>query len=901
MMKKIYTALSLMLVISLSVKATDYIVSGAGTSADNGTYVETGTKNGKALYLNGGKGIYWDGLKWCIGAYPAGMGTDYYNSSSASIPPATGWTSFFGSPPIPTVAIQKRSISYSTGILTESVANDGSLVGKVAISYNKFNGDIFTGTYGENYVTSGKVILTNVPAGLTPVMIRNNDSTLTLSFTGNASSHTNLNDTYAHIFLKNTSVSGNDTSVVLGHADSLQINFRQEYTVATSGADFTVIANAIAASSADDIIKISGETFTESNLNVSHPLIFIGQGANKTIIQAAATPFTASGEVPIFKINHSETDTTEFSGLTIQNGNNYKTSGNGYGGGVFSWAGSLSFSDCRIVNNQTHSPGSGDTHGGGVFASNLQMFNCEVSGNKVLNDNMNGNVYGGGLSVMGNVLIVNCTFSGNSSAVNAGGVLANGRTTIINSTITANTAGAASGLYTSAQGSATNCIIYGNIGSQDLHVTSAITATNCIIGSNDGAGTITSVNVSTADPKLSALANNGGTTQTHALQAASPAIDAGATGSDIPTKDPRGYCVNGIRDIGAFEFNGFAVCQITVNNPQKICQNGSYSINNHTYTTVGNHNDTLRASSGIDSIIVTILTVNLNDTTKINAAVCKGTSHPFYGSNLITTGKYYHTLTSSVKGCDSIIALNLRVNPVDTTNISTAICEGTSHNFYGAGLTAKGKYYHSLTSSVTGCDSVIALNLSVNLIDTTSFSVGLCHGDSTTFYAVSLTTAGKYYHTLTSSVTGCDSVIALKLTFNSIDTTTTSVALTNGGSYTFFGTTLTSSGVYYHTLSTVVGCDSVIAVKLDVLTVFNTVTPNGDGFNDTWEISNAVALKDHEIIVFNIFGHEVFHQTGYDTPWDGKKDGETLPNGEYYYLIKGDKYNLKGALILMSK
>lgn len=79
------------------------------------------------------------------------------------------------------------------------------------------------------------------------------------------------------------------------------------------------------------------------------------------------------------------------------------------------------------------------------------------------------------------------------------------------------------------------------------------------------------------------------------------------------------------------------------------------------------------------------------------------------------------------------------------------------------------------------------------------------------------------------------------------------------------------------------------------------MTPNGDGLNDTWYIDNPALLKGHEIVVFNIFGQEVFHQTGYDTPWDGKKDGEYLPAGEYYFLISGDKINKKGAIVLMNK
>jgi hypothetical protein len=42
----------------------------------------------------------------------------------------------------------------------------------------------------------------------------------------------------------------------------------------------------------------------------------------------------------------------------------------------------------------------------------------------------------------------------------------------------------------------------------------------------------------------------------------------------------------------------------------------------------------------------------------------------------------------------------------------------------------------------------------------------------------------------------------------------------------------------------------------------------------------------------------VFSQIGYDKAWDGTVDGNLVPSGEYYYLIKGDKVNKKGALLI---
>ncbi|MCO5279620.1 MAG: T9SS type A sorting domain-containing protein [Chitinophagales bacterium] len=77
--------------------------------------------------------------------------------------------------------------------------------------------------------------------------------------------------------------------------------------------------------------------------------------------------------------------------------------------------------------------------------------------------------------------------------------------------------------------------------------------------------------------------------------------------------------------------------------------------------------------------------------------------------SLTQSGVYKDTLTSS-SGCDSIITLNLSVNPITTTSISDVICIGNIYNFNGRILTSPGVYSDTLPS-VIGCDSIIVLTL----------------------------------------------------------------------------------------------------------------------------------------------------------------------------------------------
>jgi gliding motility-associated-like protein len=66
----------------------------------------------------------------------------------------------------------------------------------------------------------------------------------------------------------------------------------------------------------------------------------------------------------------------------------------------------------------------------------------------------------------------------------------------------------------------------------------------------------------------------------------------------------------------------------------------------------------------------------------------------------------------------------------------------------------------------------------------------------------------------------------------------------------------------------------------------NAFSPNGDHINDTWMITNLADYRNSTVEVFNRYGQLVFKSTGYDRPWDGMYNGNTLPLATYYYVIK---------------
>jgi gliding motility-associated-like protein len=82
--------------------------------------------------------------------------------------------------------------------------------------------------------------------------------------------------------------------------------------------------------------------------------------------------------------------------------------------------------------------------------------------------------------------------------------------------------------------------------------------------------------------------------------------------------------------------------------------------------------------------------------------------------------------------------------------------------------------------------------------------------------------------------------------------------------------------------------DTVQIIVLPELSIPNTFTPNGDSYNDVWEIGDITRFQDNcEVWIYNRWGERVFHQTGYRNgeEWDGTNNGMALPPATYYYVI----------------
>jgi gliding motility-associated-like protein len=70
------------------------------------------------------------------------------------------------------------------------------------------------------------------------------------------------------------------------------------------------------------------------------------------------------------------------------------------------------------------------------------------------------------------------------------------------------------------------------------------------------------------------------------------------------------------------------------------------------------------------------------------------------------------------------------------------------------------------------------------------------------------------------------------------------------------------------------------------------ITPNGDGKNETlvFKIIDKTTCpfnqEKSDVQIFNRWGDRVFHGEPYDNSWSGAKNGEKLPVGVYYYVLR---------------
>ena len=252
---------------------------------------------------------------------------------------------------------------------------------------------------------------------------------------------------------------------------------------------------------------------------------------------------------------------------------------------------------------------------------------------------------------------------------------------------------------------------------------------------------------------------------------------------------------------------------LTGTDTQTAC--GSYTwIDGNTYTSSNNTaTHTLTSSQGCDSIVTLDLTIFNADNVTDTQVACD--SYTWIDGITYTTNNNTatHTLTNQ-NGCDSIVTLDLTIlNTTYGTDNQTA-CSSYTWIDGVTYTTSNNTATHTLTNSV-GCDSVVTLNLTLGMPNTGIDTQFACT-DFTWIDGITYTSSNNTATFTLTNMSGCDSIVTLNLTINSATSSTESITICGGETYIIGNSAYHTSGTYTTTLTTIGGCDSVVTTNLTV-------------------------------------------------------------------------------------
>ncbi len=271
---------------------------------------------------------------------------------------------------------------------------------------------------------------------------------------------------------------------------------------------------------------------------------------------------------------------------------------------------------------------------------------------------------------------------------------------------------------------------------------------------------------------------------------------------------------------------------------------------------------------GCDSVVtlnVTILspTYSIKDTT-----LCEGEPVFAWNSHTVQTdrdGVYLDTLINAA-GCDSLLTLNVFVNPPTYSIVDTTICVGAPVFTWNSHMvqTDRDSIYLDTLVNAAGCDSMLTLNVHIIPPSYTTETMDLCLGAPSVpwnSYTIVSSTDSSYVATLKNSE-GCDSVVTMNVTIlyptYSYDTVR---ICENEPDFDWNGNTVLADqdGVYYATLVNAVGCDSLLTLSVESMPISEfemdtTLCAGAPDFN--WNGQTVTTNQDdvYQATLVNAFG-----------------------------------------------
>ncbi|MFN8265871.1 MAG: gliding motility-associated C-terminal domain-containing protein [Chitinophagaceae bacterium] len=261
-----------------------------------------------------------------------------------------------------------------------------------------------------------------------------------------------------------------------------------------------------------------------------------------------------------------------------------------------------------------------------------------------------------------------------------------------------------------------------------------------------------------------------------------------------------------------------------------------------------------------------------------------------------TPGTYTVTYTVAATGCNpagSSTAV-LQIKPVPATPLAASpvpFCQ----NAGTVPLTATGTNLLWYTNATGGTPSLIAPKPPTNTVGTVVYyvtqTVNGCESPrkkiDVIVYPLPVANAGPDKTTFI----GQPVMLSGSVIGNNVSIVwTPPVAITNPTSATPL-VAPSANTTYVMNVTSAEGCaarDEVNVIVLKDIIIPNVFSPNGDGINDKWIITNIEMYTGSRVEIFNRYGQKMAEIKEYNSSnaWDGTNNGKPLPVGAYYYVIR---------------
>ena len=246
------------------------------------------------------------------------------------------------------------------------------------------------------------------------------------------------------------------------------------------------------------------------------------------------------------------------------------------------------------------------------------------------------------------------------------------------------------------------------------------------------------------------------------------------------------------------------------------------------------------------------------------AATCSNEPYIWRGLQLSTSGLYTDTIPNAY-GCDDVYHLFLTVNQTATVTIYDTICQGDYYQQFGFDTLPEQYgvvYDQQLLQTENGCDSIVNLVLTVNRTYQIVTNAETCDNTPYEWRGHEYDEAGVYFDTLVSS-TGCDSVLGLNLLVNPTYDIFVEDSAVRTHEYCNYGLTFIPNIVGDFTCDiqnyTVNGCDSIVHLTLHVINNDGVAEYSDDARfnlypNPTSDVLNVSGENMRKVYVYNALG-----------------------------------------------